>query len=91
MSRKTCSDSNRCELRLGGKTHFAKIWALSVPRRWRKDALYHAKILEQCDFDQIVLSAKASDVRTTVLANEILAQQCSYPLHLGVTEAGDRS
>lgn len=68
--------------------HILQKFGAVCPQALAESALYHAKILEQCDFDQIVLSAKASDVRTTVLANEILAQHCSYPLHLGVTEAG---
>ena len=51
-------------------------------------ALYHASLLERCDFDRIVLSLKASTVETMVQAYELAAQRCDYPLHLGVTEAG---
>ncbi len=51
-------------------------------------ALYHASLLEQFDFTDIVLSIKSSHVQTMISANRLLAQQCSYPLHLGVTEAG---
>ena len=51
-------------------------------------ALYHASLLEKYDFDQIVLSLKASTVDMMVQAYELAAQRCDYPLHLGVTEAG---
>lgn len=51
-------------------------------------ALYHASLLEKFDFDQIVLSLKASTVDMMVQAYELAAQRCDYPLHLGVTEAG---
>lgn len=51
-------------------------------------ALYHASLLEKFDFTDIVLSMKSSDVKTMVEAYELASEQCSYPLHLGVTEAG---
>jgi (E)-4-hydroxy-3-methylbut-2-enyl-diphosphate synthase len=44
--------------------------------------------LEQCDFHDIVVSLKASDVRQTVEAYTFMREECNYPLHLGVTEAG---
>ena len=53
-----------------------------------ESGLYHARLLERYDFDQIVISIKSSDVKTMVDAYQLLAGQCSYPLHLGVTEAG---
>lgn len=53
-----------------------------------ESALYHASLLERCDFEDIVLSVKSSDVRTMIEANRILAEKTDYPLHLGVTEAG---
>ncbi len=54
----------------------------------RDSALYHAGLLEQCDFGDIVLSLKSSNVATMVEAYECVAACCDYPLHLGVTEAG---
>jgi (E)-4-hydroxy-3-methylbut-2-enyl-diphosphate synthase len=51
-------------------------------------AMEHVKILESCNFEDIVVSLKASDVKTTILAYEIFAQKRNYPLHLGITEAG---
>jgi len=53
-------------------------------------ALYHASLLEQFDFTDIVLSMKSSNVRTMVEAYRLADKQCDYPLHLGVTEAGTR-
>ena len=53
-----------------------------------ESAMSHVKILEQCDFGNIVISIKSSDVNIMVEAYRKLAQQCDYPLHLGVTEAG---
>jgi len=53
-----------------------------------ESALYHASLLEQFDFNDIVLSVKSSDVSSMVAANELLAVRCDYPLHIGVTEAG---
>ena len=59
-----------------------------TPEALVESGLYHAKLLEKYDFDQIVISLKSSDVRTMVAAYRLLAERCSYPLHLGVTEAG---
>lgn len=53
-----------------------------------ESALGHAKLLENCDFEDIVISIKSSNVNTMIKAYRLLAEQCSYPLHLGVTEAG---
>lgn len=53
-----------------------------------ESGLYHMRLLEQYDFDQIVLSLKSTSVPTMVKAYRMLAQCCPYPLHLGVTEAG---
>lgn len=59
-----------------------------TPEALVESALYHASLLEKFDFHDIVLSIKSSDVNTMIRANEIAAEQCDYPLHLGVTEAG---
>ena len=53
-----------------------------------ESALYHASLLEKFDFNDIVISVKASNVQGMLRANRILAERTSYPLHLGVTEAG---
>lgn len=51
-------------------------------------ALRHIKILEDNDFDKIVISLKSSDVLTTIEAYRLMAKKVDYPLHVGVTEAG---
>lgn len=53
-----------------------------------ESALGHVKLLNDCDFDDIVISIKSSDVRRTIAAYRLLAEKTDYPLHLGVTEAG---
>ncbi len=51
-------------------------------------ALYHASLIEQFGYGEIALSLKSSSVAATIAAYRLAAQQCNYPLHLGVTEAG---
>ncbi len=61
-----------------------------TPEALCESALRHASLLEKFDFNDIVISIKSSDVPTMVAAYRLVAQQCDYPLHLGVTEAGTR-
>lgn len=53
-----------------------------------ESALRHAALLEKYDFDDIVISMKSSNVGRMVEAYRKIAEQCVYPLHVGVTEAG---
>lgn len=53
-----------------------------------ESAMEHVRILEEFNFDDIIVSIKSSDVRTMIEANRILRAECNYPLHIGVTEAG---
>ena len=53
-----------------------------------ESAINQARMLEGMGVTSIVLSMKASSVRTTVSAYRLAAASCDYPLHLGVTEAG---
>lgn len=53
-----------------------------------ESALGHVRLLNECGFDDIVISIKSSDVKTMIAAYRLLAKQVDYPLHLGVTEAG---
>ena len=59
-----------------------------VPEALVESALQHISILEDLSFADIVISLKASDVKTTVAAYGMMAARTSYPLHLGITEAG---
>jgi len=61
-----------------------------TPEALCESALYHVSLLEKYDFEDIVISMKASDPYNMIRANRLLAQRCDYPLHLGVTEAGSK-
>lgn len=53
-----------------------------------ESALGHIRILEELNYPNLKVSLKTSDVRRTVEAYRMLAQQVDYPLHIGITEAG---
>ncbi len=53
-----------------------------------ESALSEVRILEDEDFFDIKISVKHSSARVMIDAYRMLAEQCDYPLHLGVTEAG---
>ena len=55
-----------------------------------ESAMYHASLLEKYDFNNIIISIKASNPYEMIKANRQLAEACDYPLHLGVTEAGSK-
>ena len=50
--------------------------------------MYHVRLLEKHDFNNIVISIKSSNVPRMMAAYRLLASQTDYPLHVGVTEAG---
>lgn len=54
------------------------------PQALVDSALYHASLLEQFDFHNIVVSIKSSDVPTMIKAYTLMSKQSDYPLHLGV-------
>ena len=53
-----------------------------------ESALDKVKALEDCDFHDIVISVKSSDVLMSIRSHELLAKATDYPLHVGITEAG---
>lgn len=53
-----------------------------------ESAQRHVKILEECDFHDTVLSFKSSNPLLCIDAYRLASETFSYPLHLGVTEAG---
>lgn len=59
-----------------------------TPDAMVESAMREIKILEECDFENIALSLKASDVMKTVQAYRKISEMVKYPLHIGVTEAG---
>ncbi|MBQ9982408.1 MAG: flavodoxin-dependent (E)-4-hydroxy-3-methylbut-2-enyl-diphosphate synthase [Oscillospiraceae bacterium] len=59
-----------------------------TPEAMVESAMEHVKLLNRYDFDDIVISIKSSNVKNMIAAYRKMAQTASYPLHLGVTEAG---
>ena len=59
-----------------------------TPEALVESAMTHAAMLEHFDFNDIVISIKSSDVNRMIASYRLAAEKCSYPLHLGVTEAG---
>ena len=60
----------------------------ATPEALGEAALWECAVLEEFDFRNIKISVKHHDPVIMVKAYELLSQQCDYPLHLGVTEAG---
>ena len=61
---------------------------LSIPQRMVEATLKQIHLLESLDFDLIKVSLKSFDVPTTISAYRDISQKISYPLHIGITEAG---
>lgn len=53
-----------------------------------ESAYGYVKLLEDLNFDNMVVSLKVSNVPDTVESYKLLSDKCNYPLHIGVTEAG---
>ncbi|MDE7417619.1 MAG: flavodoxin-dependent (E)-4-hydroxy-3-methylbut-2-enyl-diphosphate synthase [Lachnospiraceae bacterium] len=53
-----------------------------------ESALDKVHMIEDLDYDNMVISIKSSDVMMCVKAHELLADKTQYPLHVGITEAG---
>ncbi|MDE0800718.1 MAG: flavodoxin-dependent (E)-4-hydroxy-3-methylbut-2-enyl-diphosphate synthase [Rhodospirillaceae bacterium] len=84
---------NGCSMRIGVNAgslerHLLEKYGEPNPEALVESALFHAKILEDHDFTEFKISVKASDVFLAVAAYQGLADQCDYPLHIGITEAG---
>ncbi len=60
----------------------------ATPEALVESALWEASLFEEHGFQDIKISVKHNDPVIMVRAYELLSQQCDYPLHLGVTEAG---
>lgn len=55
-----------------------------------QSAIENVQVLEDCGFEDICVSLKASNVFDTIAAYRLFSGMRDYPLHLGVTEAGGR-
>ncbi|MBP5255106.1 MAG: flavodoxin-dependent (E)-4-hydroxy-3-methylbut-2-enyl-diphosphate synthase [Lachnospiraceae bacterium] len=53
-----------------------------------ESALEKVRMIEEMDYDRLVVSIKSSDVMMCAEAHRLLAPRCPYPLHVGITEAG---
>lgn len=89
---KAAKDHN-CSMRIGvngGSLDKALLdkYGEPCPEAMVESALQYAKILEDNDFFNFKISVKSSDTLMMMEAYRQLAEQCDYPLHLGVTEAG---
>jgi (E)-4-hydroxy-3-methylbut-2-enyl-diphosphate synthase len=58
------------------------------PQALVESAIRQIRILENLNFNDIVISVKAFDVPTAIRAYELMSKKVDYPLHLGITEAG---
>ena len=58
------------------------------PEALVESAIYNIKLFEDNDFYNFKISVKSSDIFLAVKSYEMLSNQCDYPLHLGITEAG---
>lgn len=53
-----------------------------------ESALDKVRIIEDLDYDNLVISIKSSNVMMCVKAHEIISAKTEYPLHVGITESG---
>ena len=70
--------------------HILAKYGAPTAQAMAESAMYHVRLLEKFDFDDIVISIKSSNVQTMIEAYKKVAAMCAYPLHLGVTEAGTK-
>ncbi len=85
--------TNNVPIRIGVNSgslekHILAKYQRVTPEALFESGMYHISLLEKYDFNDIVLSLKASDTKTMYDAYVLAAEKCNYPLHLGVTEAG---
>tara|TARA_B100000941_G_scaffold290786_1_gene274692 strand:+ start:1318 stop:2406 length:1089 start_codon:yes stop_codon:yes gene_type:complete len=85
--------NNNCSIRVGVNAgsldrSILEKYKEPCPEALVDSAMYNIKLLEDNDFFNFKISVKSSDIFLTVKAYRKLSEQCDYPLHLGVTEAG---
>lgn len=59
-----------------------------TPEGLVESALDKVAVIEDMGYDNLVISIKSSDVMMCVKAHELIAKRTTYPLHVGITEAG---
>jgi len=85
--------NNNCSIRIGVNAgslekDILEKYKEPCPEALVESALRNIKILEDLDFQNFKISVKSSDVFLSVKSYRLLSQQTTYPLHLGITEAG---
>ena len=88
-----CLKAHRIPVRIGVNSgsiekDILKKYGGVTPEGMVESGLSHARMLERCGFEDIVLSFKATDVKVMVEACRLAARQTGYPQHIGVTESG---
>ena len=63
--------------------HILARYGAPVPEAMVESAMYHVRLLEKHDFNNIVISIKSSNVPRMMAAYRLLASQTDYPLHVG--------
>ena len=86
---------NNCSIRIGVNAgsldrKLLQKYSEPNPEALIESALENIKILEDNNFFNFKISVKSSDIFMAIKAYEGLSDQCNYPLHLGITEAGGK-
>ncbi len=84
----TLAKKYKIPIRVGLNSGSVKIENNSISESMVKGALNYLKILEGMDFQDIVVSLKASTLRDTLEAYRKMSLLCDYPFHLGITASG---
>ena len=89
----TAKDTNSV-IRIGANAGSLSNSQIKEAKGDRSIALFNAvekqlATLLEYNFHDIILSAKSTDVLDTIRANELLSQKYAYPIHIGITEAGE--
>ncbi len=88
----SCAKAHGVPIRVGVNAGSLEkqFWGMDTAEAMVQSALRHVNLLEKAGFYDIVVSLKASTVKTTVEAYRRMSKAADYPLHIGVTEAGTR-
>ena len=86
---------NNCSIRVGVNAgsldrKILEKYSEPNPEALVESAKENIKILEDNNFYNFKISVKSSDIFMAIKAYELLANECDYPLHLGITEAGSK-
>ena len=65
-------------------------YGFPCPEAMVESAIRHIEIAEAMGYRQMIVSLKASHVPTALACYTLFAEQCDYPAHVGITEAGSR-